>query len=81
MGMFDTVFFKCPTCNAELEEQTKSGECLLRRYHQSSVPVVAVSGLDNKIYCDNCQSQFKVNFPERISLTLVPNIDTEEGYD
>lgn len=31
MGMFDSIMIKCPTCGTEIECQSKSGECTLRR--------------------------------------------------
>lgn len=32
MGMYDSVYAKCPKCKHELEYQTKTGPCMLMRY-------------------------------------------------
>jgi len=32
MGMFDYVYFKCPKCKEIAEEQSKAGDCDLKRY-------------------------------------------------
>lgn len=70
MGMFDSVYFTCPSCGSQLEEQSKSGLCLLQNYHQSSVPVEVISGMDTVIFCYHCFKKWKIMYPERISLTL-----------
>jgi hypothetical protein len=38
MGMYDSVMVNCPECGAEVEFQSKSGDCLLMVYHASGVP-------------------------------------------
>lgn len=39
MGMFDEIYFGCPHCGNEVVAQSKSGECLLRKFEYSSVPM------------------------------------------
>jgi hypothetical protein len=38
MGMFDSVFARCPKCGEEVEFQSKAGACDLKRYSMHSVP-------------------------------------------
>ena len=46
MGTFDSVLARCPECGAEVEFQSKAGECRLRRYHASSVPMEIAADID-----------------------------------
>ena len=39
MGMFDSIYFKCPSCGAELEAQSKSGNCTCASYNPDKVPI------------------------------------------
>lgn len=38
MGLYDSVFVNCPKCGAQVEFQTKAGECRLKQYTHISVP-------------------------------------------
>ncbi|MCR4307082.1 MAG: hypothetical protein NUV80_00820 [Candidatus Berkelbacteria bacterium] len=38
MGMFDSIWFKCKKCGADIEAQSKSGECILANYDYTEVP-------------------------------------------
>jgi phage FluMu protein Com len=38
MGMFDSVYIKCPHCKHENEHQTKAGACTLENYTLGTVP-------------------------------------------
>jgi len=46
MGCFDSVIAVCPECGANVEFQSKAGECDLRTYKVTSVPVVIAIDLD-----------------------------------
>jgi hypothetical protein len=70
MGMFDSVMFKCPSCGAEIEAQSKCGECRLDRYDPSMVPVDVVAGLDKDVYCDKCKKSFVIVKPKYVQLWL-----------
>lgn len=61
MGMFDSVWIKCPHCDKRVEEQTKDGECLCSNYDLEDAPPVlktAVSGYP--IECYECGENFTV---------------------
>jgi len=61
MGCFDSVIFDCPHCGNEIEGQSKSGDCGMRRYAPVEVPADIAAGLiDEKIYCVNCKNYFRV---------------------
>ncbi len=80
MGMYDSVMAKCPNCNTELEFQSKSGHCLLKRYSASSVPVEVVGGLDAE-KCHNCKKTVRLMGVPRITMSAVVEEFENEEYD
>ena len=63
MGMYDTVVFKCPNCNEDIEEQNKSGDCVLDRFRSDEVPVeIARDMISSYLRCDHCDQTFKMKF-------------------
>ncbi len=85
MGMFDTLHFNCPDCGKQFEEQTKAGECLLRNFHQNSVPtLVAAQVVGDLICCPHCSVRFVIgtSLPERVQLTLTKSSqESLPGFD
>ena len=85
MGMYDTVYFDCPSCGERLEEQSKAGSCKLHKYFQSSVPAsVADSLIHSILVCGECDSRFTIEGSvPRVSLhlTAVRGEDDDEGWD
>ncbi len=54
MGMFDSVWAKCPKCDKDVEFQSKAGECCLIDYTSDSVPAVIaadIAGESNTCQC------------------------------
>lgn len=61
MGMFDSLFVKCPTCGKELEFQSKSGACALNRYTRKNLPISVAVGIDGDIIkCEFCSDKFQI---------------------
>lgn len=60
MGMFDTVRLKCPYCLETVEEQTKSGPCMLDVFEFPNVPISVMLGIQGPTVCDHCGSLFNV---------------------
>jgi len=57
MGMFNYIMVDCPECGEREagEFQTKSGTCLLMRFHISHVPEGEVDGIKGRsTTCTNC---------------------------
>ena len=55
MGMFDSVIVNCPNCGNEIEFQSKAGECRLKEYKISSVPITIAESIKDTIEsCRNC---------------------------
>lgn len=56
MGMFDTVVVKCPSCNNEVEFQSKAGDCYLDVFPIDVVPISIAIDLDhNTATCNKCK--------------------------
>ena len=74
MGMFDSVWFKCPSCGEQFEEQSKSGRYCLDSYDSDSVPPAIAASLDGSIAkCHNCEDEYeiKVNIPQYVECFLI----------
>jgi len=77
MGMFDSVYFKCD-CGEPIEEQSKSGECCLRKYSRESVPLsIAGDMIDEEVICTKCGAEYTIrcNQSKRVSLYLTSKKD------
>ena len=62
MGMFDRVWARCPKCGAQVEFQSKAGECSLINYSFDSVPVEIAADLSGKEQraCDSCGATLRL---------------------
>ncbi len=61
MGMFDRVWFKCPSCGEDVEVQSKAGNCFLSDFDQGSVPLEIAKDIGGEpAYCRKCQNHFHV---------------------
>lgn len=45
MGMFDSVWAKCPRCEEDVEFQSKVGDCVLADYTSDSVPAAIAADI------------------------------------
>lgn len=55
MGMFDSIYVKCPKCDTSQEVQSKAGECLLHSYDQDRVPIAIAADLNGEeVKCNHC---------------------------
>lgn len=53
MGMYDSVMVKCP-CGAEVEFQSKAGDCILKYHDPRDVPSEIADDLNGKIKRCEC---------------------------
>lgn len=61
MGTFDSVYANCPGCDAQVEFQSKVGDCRQKRYHHRSVPPVIACDLNGaKLKCPKCGHQVEL---------------------
>lgn len=73
MGMFDSLYIKCPKCNHKLEFQSKSGECALSVYRKDNLDTDVAIGLDGDIVrCQYCNKRIKIkcNIPKKAKVKL-----------
>lgn len=73
MGMFDSVWVKCPKCNEENEFQSKSGECDLSNYTLENCPDDVLSNVNrhSPVECD-CGCKYEVDINTR--KTIITNL-------
>lgn len=68
MGMYDSVVISCNKCKQDtIEFQTKVGECVLKDYEPSSVPMEIALALDGTSEsCRTCGHTVTLYMPMRI---------------
>ena len=56
MGMFDSVYTRCPQCGKdEVEFQSKAGDCMLAHYTLYTVPAPILADIVSSIgHCHAC---------------------------
>jgi len=67
MGMFDTIWVKCPKCKTENGFQTKSGDCILANYDLEDAPDDALANVNrhSPCKCEKCGESYGVNIQKR----------------
>ncbi len=84
MGMFDSVLVGCPKCGAEIEFQSKSGVCEMKRYYYSSVPTAVAEDLSGESAdCPKCGKHVSIHaldIPTRVIMHVV-NDQLEESAE
>lgn len=83
MGMFDTIVIECPNCGNEIECQSKSGDCTLKRM---SLGMACEKG-DEALFdinrhaphvCDKCAREWVVKVKMMAIATIVRASDYNE---
>ena len=49
MGMYDSLYIKCPKCGKELEFQSNSGSCALFSFKENNLPPDVAMDMDGNI--------------------------------
>lgn len=83
MGMFDSLYVKCPKCGEELEFQSKSGPCAMYVFRKRDLPIsVALDLNGNIVRCQFCNSRIKmkVKIPKKVDFRLI-NLGTKKRFD
>ena len=76
MGMFDSLIVQCPGCGKDVEFQSKAGDCLLKVYNLSSVPLAIAHDLDGEEdVCLNCHTKFTIQ--PTFNITTVAMVATK----
>ena len=77
MGMFDTVWIKCPSCTEEIDVQSKTGDCFLDEYNLENAPLDVIVGTMHPTTCPCCGTTFIVEF-EPHPVVIVRKMTKEE---
>lgn len=80
MGMYDTVHFPCPTCGKRIEDQSKSGDCVLRYTALAETPADVLRGLDVAGYCPNCSAAYRLVITTRIVEEVHARVERRDAY-
>lgn len=66
MGMFDSVWVKCPQCSEVNEFQSKSGDCFLNQYTLEDCPEEVLWDINRHAptRCE-CGCLYQVSIPDR----------------
>jgi hypothetical protein len=63
MGMFDSVYLRCPRCGSTKNElQTKVGECLMREFTVYTAPPKVLAALDGESVICECGETLTLRF-------------------
>jgi hypothetical protein len=72
MGMYDSVWVKCPKCEKENEFQTKSGDCLLQNYTLENCPVDTLTNVNRHSPCNcGCGAIYEVDIKQRKAVLVI----------
>jgi len=75
MGMFDSVYVKCPNCDRLVEFQSKAGDCCLQKFNENEVPIAIAENIKGKHEtCKYCGYVIKAITPYLTETTLVKGI-------
>ena len=75
MGCYDTVFGRCPTCNARFEVQSKAGACNLEKYFVEDTPIEIAFDLEGRTIECVCGQTIQLSLPS-IQRTCVVRVST-----
>jgi hypothetical protein len=70
VGLFDSLYFRCPFCGESNEEQTKAGPCLLDSFQfEKDLPAWVMEDFNGtETRCFKCQKRFKFVFDIEIKV-------------
>ena len=73
MGMFDSVYVKCPACGEILEFQSKGGDCILATYGLEDAPADVMQDVNRHSprECPNCDSWVAIVYGPRIRKAVI----------
>ena len=81
MGMYDSVFFNCPTCGDKIEFQSKSGVCDLKRYKHTSVPAEVAEDMNSRTNTYPCDCGAKLLLRASVPRINMQIIDMSEDSE
>ncbi len=72
MGIFDTIWVKCPVCKTENGFQTKSGMCIMADYELKDAPNDALQNVNrhSPCKCKECGTLYEVDIEDRKAVEI-----------
>lgn len=81
MGVFDSVFVRCPRCGDTLEFQSKEYCASQNVFGAQSVPLNVAEGVDGDVKTCNCGARVKVSLPTEIPVVHIALVVAVEGEE
>ena len=79
MGMFDSVFVRCPKCSNKIEFQSKAGDCFCYKYTLYDCPDIIAADLNGEYeYCPGCNERVILTKPKLIAIIAEEEEEDEE---
>lgn len=81
MGMFDSVYVKCPNCKEKTACQSKSGPCELNTYELENAPPEVLVGITDGYgwtKCAHCSRTINIKWHPRPFELTIEGEDYEE---
>lgn len=75
MGVYDSVWVKCPSCNHRIENQSKSGDCILANYNIEDAPQDVLEGIETELHCYNCNHHIKIKMITKTIKVTIPIVE------
>lgn len=73
MGCYNSIIFKCPSCQATIEVQSKAGSCSLETFLVEEASFQDLAEIEDSIIeCRKCHSSYKIKLQKIVSSYLLP---------
>jgi len=81
MGLYDTVWLKCPKCNERNAFQSKGGECMLNSFDESNVPFNVLMNVNrhSPIECAKCGTLYEAAVDLKLHAESIRLTDVQPG--
>lgn len=80
MGLYDSLYVRCPKCSARIEFQSKAGDCTLARYTLRNCPPEIAIDLDRESQaCEKCGAVVVLH--SQIISTSTAHLRDKDEYD
>ena len=79
MGMFDRVWVNCPSCDQQVELQSKAGPCRLADYTEYSCPLGVLEDISEYTQrCEKCKASFYLDVQTVRQVRIVEGAKPDE---
>lgn len=72
MGLYNSIYFACPRCDARLEAQSKAGDTECSTFESNEVPVVIAKDIENEtLHCEACDRDWVIAATAQINTIVM----------